>query len=339
MNSKNYHEKQTRKDFSNVDPPIWSVMIPTYNCANYLRESLASVLIQDPGPEIMQIEVVDDCSTKDDPEAVVKELGKGRVKFYRQPKNVGHVRNFNTCIDRAEGKLIHILHGDDSLQYGFYEKMQIPFEDKPQIGAAFCRTVFIDEDSNWISLFELLQPKSGLLDNPLEKIVCGFSGIQCPCIVVQRSVYEKIGGFNSRFKYYGEDWEMWVRIATEYPIWYEVEPLAKYRINSISNTGFSVRSGKNVQEIRMAVDIVETYLSRYMPADEAQKNLDIKRKKSAKSAIRTGVKMLKQGEFQAAQCQIKEAFKFKFTFNLTLGFLLIFYSLKSFARSLCQTEE
>ena len=81
-------------------------MIPTYNCANYLRETLTSVLAQDPGAEIMQIEVIDDCSTKDDPQAVVEELGKGRVIFYRQPQNVGHTKNFETCLTRSRGKLI-----------------------------------------------------------------------------------------------------------------------------------------------------------------------------------------------------------------------------------------
>jgi glycosyltransferase involved in cell wall biosynthesis len=50
--------------------PRWSVMIPTHNCARYLRETLTSVLAQDPGPDVMQIEVVDDHSTKDDPEQV-----------------------------------------------------------------------------------------------------------------------------------------------------------------------------------------------------------------------------------------------------------------------------
>ena len=69
--------------------PLWSVMIPTYNCAGYLRETLASVLAQDPGPEAMQIEVVDDASTRDDPEAVVREFGGSRVGFFRQPENVG----------------------------------------------------------------------------------------------------------------------------------------------------------------------------------------------------------------------------------------------------------
>ena len=45
--------------------PFWSVMIPTYNCGDYLRRTLESVLCQDPGPDKMQIDVVDGCSTED----------------------------------------------------------------------------------------------------------------------------------------------------------------------------------------------------------------------------------------------------------------------------------
>ena len=77
--------------------PFWSVMIPTYNCAYYLERTLKSVLEQDRGPDEMQIEVVDDCSTEDDPEAVVKEIGKERASFFRQPRNVGVTANFNIC--------------------------------------------------------------------------------------------------------------------------------------------------------------------------------------------------------------------------------------------------
>ncbi|NJO94262.1 MAG: glycosyltransferase family 2 protein [Hydrococcus sp. RM1_1_31] len=62
--------------------PFWSVMIPNYNCTHYLVQTLKSVLEQDPGSEVMQIEVLDNCSTQDDPEAIVNEIGKGRVFFF-----------------------------------------------------------------------------------------------------------------------------------------------------------------------------------------------------------------------------------------------------------------
>src|SRR5436190_18337377 len=122
--------------------PLWSVMVPAYNCARYLRETLASVLAQDPGPDQMQIEVVDDCSD-DDLKAVADEIGRGRVDYHRQPQNVGHVRNFNTCIERSRGHLVHILHGDDTVRAPFYRTMQQPFEDHLEIGAAFCRHIYV----------------------------------------------------------------------------------------------------------------------------------------------------------------------------------------------------
>ena len=45
--------------------PLWSVMIPTYNSGEWLRQTLESVMAQDRGPERMEIQVVDNCSTED----------------------------------------------------------------------------------------------------------------------------------------------------------------------------------------------------------------------------------------------------------------------------------
>ena len=60
----------------------------------------------------MQIEVVDDHSTADDPEEG-RAARRGRVAFHRQPENVGVVGNLNTCLNgRAASS--HLLHGDDS---------------------------------------------------------------------------------------------------------------------------------------------------------------------------------------------------------------------------------
>ena len=192
MNTSNSYRATIPPVPEGVQRPLWSVMIPTYNCANYLRETLASVLAQDLGSEIMQIEVVDDFSTKDDPKAVVEELGKGRVSFYQQPENVGHVKNFETCLKRSRGQLVHLLHGDDCVKQGFYRKLQLAFEENPEIGSAFCRPIIMDENSHSLGTWKLEEPESGILSNWLERIAVDQC-IQTPSIVVRRDVYEKLG--------------------------------------------------------------------------------------------------------------------------------------------------
>ena len=241
MNNHPYRLRVTKVS-EEVERPLWSVMIPTYNCANYLRETLASVLAQDFGSDTMQIMVVDDHSLKDDPEAVVKEIGNGRVEFYRQDINVGHIKNFQTCLEKARGRLIHQLHGDDLVCDGFYKKLTIAFEKHPEIGAAFCRHIIMDEHGNTIHPSILEQSESGVLPEDWIEELIGFQRIQTPAMVVRRDVYEELSGFDTRFKIGAEDWEMWIRIVSSYPIWYEPELLAKYRKNSNSLTSNNIRN-------------------------------------------------------------------------------------------------
>ena len=296
--------------------PIWSVMIPTYNCANYLRETLASVLAQDPGPEVMQIEVIDDHSTKDDPEAVVRELAGDRVSFYRQPENVGYIRNFETCLQRSRGQLIHLLHGDDRVLHGFYRKLQQGFEAHPEVGAAFCRHINMDELGNWTNLPELEQPKSGILNNWLDRIAVEQK-IQTPSIVVRREVYERLGGFDHRMTCWGEDWEMWVRIAVNYPIWYEAEPLALYRSSSTSLTGSSVRTGRNIQDFRQAISIVREYL----PPERTNQLTKVALERTASIALKTAMNFVKTNDLSAAKSQLREAFRCQLSFKTIYLFL------------------
>jgi glycosyltransferase involved in cell wall biosynthesis len=287
-----------------VSRPLWSVMIPTYNCAEYLRETLASVLAQDPGVEVMQIEVVDDRSTQDDPAAVVEELGRGRVGFYQQTQNVGHVKNFQACLERSRGHLIHLLHGDDCVCPGFYHKLQQAFDQKPEIGAAFCRQILMDEQGHWQNLTWLEQPESGVLSNWLERIAVE-QRIQTPSIVVRREVYEKLGGFDSRLSW-SEDWEMWVRIAANYPIWYEVEPLALYRMHSNSSSGRHMRTGENMRDVRRAIEIFQSYL----PQINARQLVNQARENWALEAIGYAApEMLAKGDLTAAIIQMQEALK------------------------------
>ncbi|HSL28261.1 MAG TPA: glycosyltransferase [Anaerolineales bacterium] len=281
--------------------PFWSVMIPTYHCARFLRQTLESVLAQDPGPERMQIEVVDDGSTLDDPGAVVAEMGRGRVEFYRQPHNVGHTKNFETCLKRARGKVVHLLHGDDYVRDGFYHKLQRAFESQPEIGAAFCRQIFMDDSGNWEAYSSLEQPESGIIKDALEHLALE-QRIMTPSIVVRRDVYEDLGGFDSRL-ICTEDWEMWVRIAARYPIWYETEPLAAYRMHSASNTGRHVRSGDDIRYTRMAIEIFKSYL----PVEKADRITEKARETYAFSALETAYAMFLKRDRSAMLAQAREA--------------------------------
>jgi len=294
-----------------VPRPLWSVMIPTYNCAEYLRQTLASVLAQDPGPDVMQITVVDDHSTLDDPAAVVEELGRGRVEFYQQPHNVGLVKNFQTTLELSRGKLIHQLHGDDLVRDGFYQKLQRAFIENPEIGAAFCRHIVMDEHSHWQHISPLEQQESGVLPSSWLDLLAGFQRIQTPSIVVRREVYEKLGGFDYRLAI-AEDWEMWVRIAANYPMWYEVEPLAMYRKHSSSISNRNVKNGKYLQQMRRAVKVFLTYL----PKEKADKLYKVAMQNCAFHALEIADSILAEGDMRSTINLIVEALKCSRSFRV-----------------------
>jgi glycosyltransferase involved in cell wall biosynthesis len=285
-----------------IDRPRWSVMIPTYNCAQFLADTLRSVLAQDPGSDHMQIEVVDDCSN-DDPQTIVREVGQGRVGFHRQSRNVGHIENFHTCITRSRGEIVHLLHGDDVVGPGFYERLGRGFDVHPGAGAAFCRPLFIDAKGVQLSAARPVQQEAGLItDAPVR--LAREQEIMTPCIVVRRAVYEELGSFDLRLKC-SEDWEMWVRIAARFPVWYDPEPLASYRMHSHSNTGRHVLSAEDMAYTRMAIDIFEDYL----PAGVGRGVAASARRKYALSALEMAGRLLSERQWSGCAAQIREAFR------------------------------
>jgi glycosyltransferase involved in cell wall biosynthesis len=237
--------------------PLWSVMIPVYNCAQYLPQTLQSVLQQDPGEEEMQIEVVDDASTDADVKALVEQLGNGRVSYFRQPQNVGSLKNFETCLNRARGHYIHLLHGDDKVRDGYYKKIETLFQQYPEAGAAFCRYAYINERDEFLQHPPLEATGDGLLKNWLMRIA-QRQRLQYCAVTVRRVVYETLGGFYG--VRYAEDWEMWVRLAAQYPVAYTPEVLAEYRRHESSISGQAFLSGQNMRDVQWVMDRIQTYL-------------------------------------------------------------------------------
>src|SRR5947208_16127184 len=151
--------------------PFWSVMIPTYNPqADYLEETLKSVLQQDPGSEHMQIEVVDDCSKDGTASEITRRVGAGRVTFHAESEDRGLVNTWNRCIERARGHWVHILHHDDIVLQGFYDRLYHRITCNPEVGMAFCRFAIIDANGYWKELGPLDGATPVELNNWLEPV-------------------------------------------------------------------------------------------------------------------------------------------------------------------------
>jgi glycosyltransferase involved in cell wall biosynthesis len=240
------------------DGPVWSVMIPAYNCIQFIEHSIRSVLVQDPGESLMQIEVMDDCSTDGNVEQVVNNIGKGRVKYHRHQSNIGSLRNFESCINRAKGTFVHILHADDKVEPGFYEEIFSLFQAYPASGAAFTNYSYMDAGGKQLLMDSKLQEKRGVVNDLLFKLA-ERQVIQPPAIVVKRSVYEEIGSFYA--VHFGEDWEMWTRISSRYPVAYSPCKLASYRVGQNSGISFeSFLEARNIHDIKIVIGIIQSYL-------------------------------------------------------------------------------
>ncbi|HEX6181302.1 MAG TPA: glycosyltransferase, partial [Chitinophagaceae bacterium] len=176
---------------------------------------------------------------------------------FRQPQNVGSVRNFETCLNRSRGRIIHLLHADDKVKPGFYKKLGALLERYPQAGAAFCNYEFIDGKGNWLYNNDKEYEADILLSDQL-LTMAERCQVQYVSIAVKREVYEKEGGFFGTI--YGEDWEMWARIAKDHAFAYTPEILAEYRIHDSNISANSFKTGDNIRDISRVIDRIGTYL-------------------------------------------------------------------------------
>src|SRR5690606_4113693 len=173
-------------------------------------------------------------------------------------KNVGSLRNFETCINRAKGEIIHLLHGDDRVKVGYYEKMTALFDRYPEAGAAYSAWDYIDNNDNFVRHSRIETKEDCILDDWLCKLA-EHQRLQYACISVKREVYEKLGSFYGVI--YGEDWEMWARIAKYYPTAYTPEFLVEYREHESTISMQSFLSGKNISDIHRVIQTIYGYLS------------------------------------------------------------------------------
>ena len=298
---------------SNMVRPQWSVMIPVCNRLTYLRQALESVLDQDPGAEKMQICIVDNSTEVINWQSWLRPGEVARLEIYRQPLHVKMSENWNTCIEHSRGQWVHILHWDDYVLPGFYESLRHGVEAYPQVGAAYCRHAYCDENGHWHRLADLEMSGSGILQYFVETLVAKEC-IQCAAIVVKRSTYERVGGFNVELKH-ALDWEMWIRIASKFPIFYEPKILACWRNHPGATTSRQIRSGDNIRDIARAVGI----WSRHLPAGESLHLSAIVLNRFAHVGLGLARQLLRQNDVEGSLNQVDAALLCKTTFRLQLS--------------------
>jgi glycosyltransferase involved in cell wall biosynthesis len=223
--------------------PEWSIVVPSYNSARYLPAALDSVLAQRPA-RVAELEVVDDRST-DDTSAVLQRYAEVGVRHHVNAENQGPVGNFNTCLRRATGDLVHLLHADDEVLPGFYARMGAAFEHDGVI-AAVCRAEYIDEHGNPLTATRAEQETSGIWRRA-RTVLTVSNRVRPAAIVVRRRAYEVLGGFRPDLPH-AADWEMWTRLAHHGDIWFENAVLARHRVHTASDTAGRIGTAANIAE-------------------------------------------------------------------------------------------
>lgn len=90
--------------------PLVSIIMPAYNCADYVSIAIESILEQD--YKNLEILIADDCST-DSTKSIIDSYTDPRIKVYHNKKNEGNLFTTNRLFEKATGDLVTFQDADD----------------------------------------------------------------------------------------------------------------------------------------------------------------------------------------------------------------------------------
>jgi glycosyltransferase involved in cell wall biosynthesis len=214
-----------------------SVCIPTWNGATFLRESIQSVLSQ--SFQDLQLLIVDDAST-DGSLDIARAFDDPRLSVQVNDCRQGLVKNWNRCLERASADYVCIFHQDDLMMPTNLERKVAMLEANPAMGFAHSSVWQIGPVGELISKWWYSEPQpeeDGIQRGRavFDRLWRGPNTIACPSVVVRRSCFDAVGGFDVSLPFTA-DWEMWMRLALAYDVGYFVEALVHYRRHDSNET-------------------------------------------------------------------------------------------------------
>jgi glycosyltransferase involved in cell wall biosynthesis len=215
--------------------PTVSFVIPCYRLAHLLPECVNSILAQTYGD--FEILILDDCSP-DETAAVAQSFRDPRVRYIRNPLNLGHLRNYNKGIGVARGKYVWLISADDRLRVPYALERYVPaMEDQSNAGYVFCPGCGIEDGrETGVLKYSRHGDRNATFNGRrfLLELLNGNSVVAASGMV-RKECYEKVSLFPLDLPYAG-DWYLWCIFALRYDVIYFSEPMVSYRVHDLSMT-------------------------------------------------------------------------------------------------------
>ncbi len=240
-----------------TDPAV-SIIIPAYNSAPFLAETLGSAFAQT--YQDFEIIVVNDGSTDNTDEVLAEFLD--RIIYIKQP-NRGVMAARNAGLKAARGRYIALLDSDDLLMPRFLEALVGLLEADPGLSVAYPNARYFGWPKHDGKLHQDVFPVSEpvTFDRVLKR-ECYIFGL----LVFRRKVIDEIGGYDESLEGQGaEDFELWLRMLRHgHRFKFTREVLARYRWrqDSLSNT--------SVKILRCVISVYEKLLGNELTDDQRQ---------------------------------------------------------------------
>lgn len=278
------------------DNPLISIVIPAYNSAKLIEDTLDSVMAQDYRP--IEIIIVDDGS-KDDTAAVVEGYS-GPIRLISQ-KNAGPGIARNTGIKECRGEFVAFIDADDLWHPNKLSQQYAVFTQNPQFGAVFCHYSGGDPagfhfDTERANELELDESKSGWVYCQLILEVI----VQTSTLMVRKSILDRFDPVFATDRRIGEDYDFWFRLSRETQMAKLKEPLSFYRRHSGSITARSV-----VPKVPFDLAVIDRALETWGGCDPQGRCLNEKEINGRRTKI-----MLRHARTHAKHGELSVAFEY-----------------------------
>lgn len=210
-----------------------SVIIPTYNRTQYLKQTLESVLNQTYSN--IEVWVVDDGSIGDSNKILCKKF---EVNYLKIENSGSPCKPRNEGIKRARGNYISFIDDDDLWVFNRIELMVQILETNPEFGLVHNYCSLIDKNGKEL---KRITGRPGTPDvkhgDVSLRMIGNWTISDYP--LVRKEIINKIGFFNEEMKAAGEDAEYWARASFFTNFYYLDLPLTKYRIHNENNSSLN----------------------------------------------------------------------------------------------------